>query len=244
MQSGPTRMTRLLMAVIGVVIIVAGVAIYAESAYAAGANSSELSSLHSQVSSLTSVVNDQEGSISALQSSVQQSTTAVTRTTTVIETTGTGNNLSSGGSTTTVSQVLTSTTTTTITVISRTVLPVGEPDLVSLSGTLTIPSGNGSGVLTLDVANTGNDPVVGIVVQVPTGTDPNNDLCTTQCTLNVLYQGSVIATSNPIPVQDNAMGSVDTVQGVAGQTYSLSVSITYADGTTPPPLSLTLNAVT
>jgi hypothetical protein len=125
--------------------------------------------------------------------------------------------------------------------VSYSVIPVGEPDGVSVSGSLTIPGGNGSGTLQILVANTGNDPVIGISVMIPTGSDPTADLCIATCTMLVLFNGNPVSTTNALPVQSNAVGSIATNEGATNNTYTVVVNVTYADGTTPTGPSITLS---
>jgi hypothetical protein len=240
--SKPAGRTRLLAALGALIVIGAALAVYYEGVSAPPSQGAQVSSLASVASSLSQLVSSQGSQIQSLQSEVSSSASAHTVTvtstvSTVVESTTTFT------TTETVSSVVTiqTTTTKTVTEVSTTVLPVGEPDAVTLSGTLSIPGGNGTGTLLIMVANTGNDPVIGISVAVPTGPDPTADLCTSTCTLTITYAGNPVTTSNPVPVQNNAMGSLTTNEGKAGEIYTIIVNVTYADGTTPPASTISLS---
>lgn len=240
MQTPPQSSRSRRLAAIGVLIIVVGIAVaYYETVGSSQSSAGQISSLSSEASSLSQVVASQSSQIASLQS--QLSSTGHSSTITV---TSTSVSTTTKTTTATTSTTVTSTKTTTITstTVFTTVLSVGEPDVASLSGTLDIPGGNGSGTLTLTIANTGNDPIIGVNVTVPTGADPTSDLCSSKCTMQISYNGNPISTSNPLPIQNNVIGSLTTTQGVSGDSYTITVTITYADGTTPPGLSITLPA--
>jgi len=234
--------TRLVAVLGAVIVILAAVAIYYETISAPPSQSSQVSSLASEASSLSQVISSQGSQIQSLES--QLSSTAAPSTTTVTSTIST---IILSTTTATTTKTITSTVfsqttvTSTVTMVSYSVLPVGEPDAASANAVLNIPGGNGSGTLQLSVTNTGNDPIVGITVVVPSGPDPTSDLCTSACTLTVLFNQNPISYSNPLPLQSNAIGSLSTTEGQTGGFYALTVNITYADGTTPPGLMFTVS---
>jgi hypothetical protein len=122
-----------------------------------------------------------------------------------------------------------------VTTVVTIVLTAGGTDYVALSGALTIPSGNGSGTLVVSVEDTGNDPIVGISIMVPSGSDPTTDLCSATCPMQVIYNSSPVSPSNPIPGNNNASGVLTTNEGQTGYTYTIYFVVSFADGTTQSP---------
>ena len=233
--------------VIGVLIIIGAVAAFYYTAVGGtSSQGSEVSSLRSVVSSLNQAVTSQASEIQSLQS--QQTTTGSTTTITVtssaagsITTTVTSTRNYTVTSTVTSHVTATVTTVSTTTLTSTTILVPGNVDTASLSGTLTIPGGNGSGMLTLTVANTGNDPIIAINVAVPSGPDPTMDLCSSTCSLVLSYNGNQVTSTNPLLGENYVTGALSTNEGQTGTGYSLSVTIIFADQTMQA-LSLSLSA--
>ncbi len=227
--------------VIGVLIIVGAVAAYYYTTVGASSSQgSEVSSLRSVASSLSQVVASQGSQIQSLQS--QQSSVGETTTVTVTTSasasaasTVTTTSTTTVFSTTTSRSTTTATTTSTVTVVYTTVLTAGGSDLAMLTGSLTIPGGNGSGTLTLMVADTGTDPIIDINVTVPSGSNPLVDLCSATCAIQLSYNNNVVSLNNPLPGENNAVGSLSTDQGQAGNTYTVYVTIVFADGTSQTP---------
>ena len=201
-----------------------------------GSNSSINSSLSSEVSSLQVVVSSQNEAIQSLSSaaaSASTTTVTVSRTetttvnganTTTITKTVTGG--TGGGTTSTVTSTLTKTLTTTSLVTTS----VGGPDYFEARDSLSLTGTNGSGNLTISITNEGYDPIVGITVTVPAGNDSSVDLCTTSCTLQVLYNGAPVSSAASVPGGVTVSGSVLTDEGQAATAYSVQVVITFGDG--------------
>ncbi len=219
-----------LLAMVGVLIIV--VALFA---YFYSASSGTESSLNSQFSSLATASSSEAGVIAAqssqlqsLQSSGHSRTTTVTSTVvsnlTVTETT----TVASGGGPATVTTTVTSTKFSTQTVTQT----VGAADVATVTGSLNFISGqNGSATLTISVMNGGYDTITGVSVSIPTGSDPTLDLCSSSCSLQVLYNSVPITSTAPLSGGQTGSGINQTDEGQAGSTYGITVGITFGDGT-------------
>jgi hypothetical protein len=106
----------------------------------------------------------------------------------------------------------------------------GSGNLVTFSGQIAVPSGNGAGALTLFLKNGANSPATSVVIAVPTGADMFSDLCTATCNLVMNYGGSPVSASNPLPVGATASGSVQTDEGKAGTAYEVNAKVTFQAG--------------
>ena len=122
-------------------------------------------------------------------------------------------------------------------------------NLVSVSGNFLVPTGTTSGVLVLNVKNSANNPITGIIAKYPTGSASFTgagaaDNCMGETTAGVscaagsatfTYSGAVIQTSNPLPVGSETSASETVTQQVggainSGQTYALAITVTFATG--------------
>lgn len=215
---------------VGVLIIVIALFGYFYSA-SSGANSSldsQVSSLASASSSQASIITAQNSQIGSLQSSGHSGTSTVTSTVvsnvTVTDTT----TVESGGGPATVTTTVTSTKFSTQTVTQT----VGAADIATVTGSLKFISGqNGSATLTVSVMNGGYDTITGVSVSTPSGPDPSVDLCSSSCSLQVLYNSVPITSTAPLSGGQTASGIAQTDEGQAGSTYTITVNIGYGDGT-------------
>jgi hypothetical protein len=122
-------------------------------------------------------------------------------------------------------------------------------NLVTVSGNLLVPTGTSSGVLVLNIKNSANNPITGIIAKYPTGSASftgagalNN--CMGETTAGVAcavgsptfsHSAAVIQTANPLPVGSETSASETVTQQVAGainsgQTYTLAITVTFATG--------------
>jgi hypothetical protein len=153
--------------------------------------------------------------------------------------------------TTTEIQTVTETITSTVTnVVTSPGSTGGGSNLVTVSGNLLVPTGTTTGSLVLNIKNSANNPITGIIASFPTGSASFTGAggiaanCMGQTTAGVAcavgavtfnFNGAIIQTSNPLPIGSET-SAVDTVtQQVAGalrsgQTYSIAVTVTFADG--------------
>jgi archaeal type IV pilus assembly protein PilA len=103
--------------------------------------------------------------------------------------------------------------------------------LVTLTGTISVPSGTGAGVFVLTAKNGANTPINSIIVTLPT--TPPLSSGTAQVVTPVLAYGAsagTISASNPLPIGATASGAALITNGVAGQGYTVVITITFANG--------------
>ena len=149
-------------------------------------------------------------------------------------------------------ETTTSTTTATYTQTSATPPTAGGSSMVTVSGSLVVPSDSTTSVLFLDVVNTASYPVTGIIATFPTGTSgfTGNTATVTcmgetadgaMCTVGAIpftLNGAVIQTSNSLPVGSGTSASTNVAQtaGVfagglkVGQVYTFSITVTFSVG--------------
>jgi hypothetical protein len=103
--------------------------------------------------------------------------------------------------------------------------------------------------LVLDIQNSANNPITGIIAKYPTGTASFTgavaaDNCMGEQTTGVLcavgavpftFNGLVITTTNPLPVGDETSAADTVTQQVAGainsgQTYTFAITVIFATG--------------
>jgi hypothetical protein len=104
--------------------------------------------------------------------------------------------------------------------------------------------------LVLDIQNSANNPITGIIAKYPTGTasftgaggatdncmgeTPAGALCAVGA-VPFIFNGLVITTTNPLPVGDETSAADSVTQQVAGaissgQTYTFAITVTFATG--------------
>ena len=124
-------------------------------------------------------------------------------------------------------------------------------NLVTVSGNFLVPSGTATGTLVLNIKNSANNPITGIIAKFPTGaaasfTGSGGPLvnCMGELTTGVAcvataqtftFGGVIVQTSNPLPVGSETSASDTVTQQVAGavnsgQTYTLAITVTFATG--------------
>ena len=100
------------------------------------------------------------------------------------------------------------------------------------TASLIITSGNnGTGTLQVSLTNEGYDPITGIAVTVPTGSDNSTDLCSASCSVQFAYNGNTVAPTAPLTTGQTTTGTTPTQMGVVGNTYNLTIVVSYDDGT-------------
>ena len=247
MQSSPNPLgRRTLVIAIGVLLLLgAGVALIYET-------NATTSSTDAKVSSLNSIISSQSQQISSLLNS-SGTLTLTTTVTSVVSTTITvsggstlstsstsststttkstsSSSASSGSSTSSSSSSTTASSSSTTTSSSSLSTSSTTSDQARFDGDFAVPSGNGSGTLSLSVTNTGQNAIVDISLTIPTGSDPTMDVCSSTCVVQLTYDGDSITMSNPLPGGSAAIGTLSTDQGLAGKSYEFSVTVTYQDG--------------
>jgi flagellin-like protein len=126
----------------------------------------------------------------------------------------------------------------------------GGSNLVTVSGNILAPTGTTTGTLVVNIKNSANNPITGIIATYPTGAASFTGAggitanCMGQSTADVVcaagavkfqFKGADIQTSNPLPVGSET-SAVDTItQQVAGalssgRAYSISITVTFATG--------------
>jgi len=128
-------------------------------------------------------------------------------------------------------------------------------NLVTVSGNLLVPSGTSTGTLVLNIKNSANNPITGIIAKYPTGSAAsftgaggNYANCMGETAVAVpvgcagavvvpefMFGGVVIGSTNPLPVGSETSASDTVTQQVAGavnsgQTYTLAIVVTFATG--------------
>jgi hypothetical protein len=114
-----------------------------------------------------------------------------------------------------------------LTLFPSTGLSVGtHQPLLTLFGTMTVSSGSGAGVLSLEVKNAANSPFVSIEVS-----SISPSLAGVVDNLIFIYNGTVVSESNPLPIGASANGMYDVGSGAnAGSVYSVIATVTLGDG--------------
>ncbi|MDA4122953.1 MAG: hypothetical protein OK456_07230 [Thaumarchaeota archaeon] len=233
MQTPGRKPSSLLIAMFVLLIIVgAGFAYYT---YSTG---STLASLSSASSALGSASSSQSRQITSLQSFSGTSTKTLTQTeTTTLTHTTAATTVTSETTTTVTSTVALTQLTSTVTVSKSTTVTSlvttteGGPDFQGVRANISLTAGgNGTGSLTIQVMNTGYDTITGIDVAIPGGPDNTVDLCANGCSITLFYNGAAVAPSTPLPGGATAAGFTTTDEGVAGTSYTLSITFTYGDG--------------
>jgi hypothetical protein len=159
--------------------------------------------------------------------------------------------------TTTELQTVTNTVTETVTNIVTSVVTTSEStgggsNLVTVSGNLLVPTGTTTGSLVLNIKNSANNPITGIIASFPTGSASftggggilancmGQTTAGAPCAVGAVafkFNGAVIQTANPLPVNAETSASDTVTQQVAGglnsgQAYSITITITFATGST------------
>jgi hypothetical protein len=223
MQAKASGMRSPALVMLGLFIVLAGIF-----AYYYVDSSGNVASLQSQVASLGS---DSESlaSVVASQSQAMQSTGAQAGTVTVTTTSVSTTTLGGVGPVSTTTSISTETVTKS-TVITSTVT-TGGANVASVAGTLQPATGvNVTGILTVSVTNEGYDPITGVSVVIPTGSDPSSDLCTSSCPLQVTYNSAAVSPSSPLPGGQTASGSAQTSEGQPNTTYTVTFVLSFGDG--------------
>jgi archaeal type IV pilus assembly protein PilA len=107
-------------------------------------------------------------------------------------------------------------------------------NLVTLTGSVSVPNGTGAGVAVLTVRNSANAPVTSVVV---TGITPST-LSMASIASSTVYPGIVlnynalpVSTANVLPIGSTASGAYSFgTGGVSGTGYTLTVTITFSTG--------------
>ncbi len=233
MQTPGSKSSTPLIAMFALLIIVgAGFAYYA---YSTG---STLASLSSASSALGSASSSQNRQIQTLQSFSGTSTETLTQTeTTTLTHTAAATTVTTETTTTVTTTVALTQLTSTVTVSKSTTVTSlvttteGGPDFQTIMANLSLTAGgNGTGSLTVQVMNTGYDAITGISLAIPGGPDDTVDLCANGCSLTLFYNGAAVTPSSPLPGGATAAGFTPTDEGMAGTSYTLSITFTYGDG--------------
>ncbi len=193
-------------------------------AYYYSTSSSSSASLESQVSSLSSASVSLGDALASAGAATTSSGSIVTHTVISTATTTSAETITEG-------PAATVTVTTTKPVTQTITQTVGGADIVSLTGALQLGSGgNGTGTLTVSLMNQGYDPIDSIGAVIPTGSNPQVDLCTNNCTIQLLYNAAQVSPSSQLSGGQTATGSAQTSEGTPGATYTISVTVSFADG--------------
>jgi hypothetical protein len=115
-----------------------------------------------------------------------------------------------------------------LTLFQTTGLTDGVTPFVTLFGTMTVSSGSGAGVLSLEVRNAANYPFVGIEVSSisPSLAGVIDDPV-------FIYNGTVVSESSPLPIGETANGVYDVGSGAnAGSIYSVVATVILGNGQT------------
>jgi hypothetical protein len=116
-----------------------------------------------------------------------------------------------------------------LTLFPSTGLSVGtHQPLVTFFGTMTVNSGSGVGVLSLEVRNAANSPFVGIEVS-----SISPSFAGVVDNLVFIYNGTAVSESSPLPIGASANGTYDFGSGAdMGSIYSIIATVTLSDGQT------------
>jgi hypothetical protein len=104
-----------------------------------------------------------------------------------------------------------------------------ESNPIDLTGTLTVPSGTGQGILVVNVKNTADVPITGVSVNIASAAleAPNG-------TIAFVYLGAPISGTNPLPPGEFTSGNTTVISGITqlnvSYGYSFNVSVNYQDG--------------
>jgi archaeal type IV pilus assembly protein PilA len=106
-------------------------------------------------------------------------------------------------------------------------------NLVTLTGSISVPNGTGAGVAVLTLRNSANSPVTSVIV---TGITPSTGSMASIASSSVYpgivvsYNGGAVTPTNAIPIGSTASGAYSFgTGGTAGSGYTLTVTITFSN---------------